>query len=99
MNWSMSWESYLLPCLTLEILGIECPGCGLQRALVLAAQGQWKASFQMYLPWPLVLGQIVLLVAYALARFQWNPRFLMIFFIFTTVVVHLHYFYKVFHGN
>jgi len=41
-------EDYMLPCLNKKLLGIECFGCGIQRATVLLFQGEFKAAFLMY---------------------------------------------------
>ena len=41
-------EDYMLPCLSKQILGLECFGCGLQRSVVLLFQGEFIAAFKMY---------------------------------------------------
>jgi hypothetical protein len=41
-------EEYMLPCLNKKLLGIECMGCGMQRAIALIFQGEFIAAFQMY---------------------------------------------------
>lgn len=41
-------EEYMLPCMTKQILGIECLGCGIQRALALLLQGDLVGAFYMY---------------------------------------------------
>ena len=41
-------EEYLLPCLNKEIFGIDCLGCGIQRAAVLLFRGEFVAAFKMY---------------------------------------------------
>lgn len=41
-------EDYMLPCLNKRLFGIECPGCGIQRAAKLVLQGEFAAAFQMY---------------------------------------------------
>jgi hypothetical protein len=41
-------EDYMLPCLSKQLLNLECFGCGLQRSVVLLFQGQFIASFKMY---------------------------------------------------
>ncbi len=41
-------EDYMLPCLSKQILGIECFGCGLQRSTLLVFQGEFIAAFKMY---------------------------------------------------
>lgn len=41
-------EDYLLPCMSKQLLGMDCPGCGLQRAVVFLFQGEFLAAFKMY---------------------------------------------------
>lgn len=41
-------EEYMLPCLTKQFLGFECPGCGLQRSVAFLLQGDFVAAFKMY---------------------------------------------------
>ncbi|MGB5417261.1 DUF2752 domain-containing protein [Algibacter sp.] len=41
-------DKYMLPCLNKELLGIECMGCGIQRAISLILQGEFVAAFQIY---------------------------------------------------
>ncbi len=43
-----SLEDLMLPCLNKEFLGVECPGCGIQRAAALLFQGEFAAAFIMY---------------------------------------------------
>ena len=38
----------MLPCLNKKLLGIECLGCGMQRAVMLIFQGEFVAAFHMY---------------------------------------------------
>lgn len=41
-------ENYMIPCLSKTFFGIECMGCGFQRALVLMFEGKFAAAFLMY---------------------------------------------------
>lgn len=41
-------EDYMIPCMNKKIFGIECPGCGSQRALWLVMQGEFIAAFKMF---------------------------------------------------
>ena len=41
-------NDYMLPCLSKSMLGIECPGCGIQRASSLMIQGHFTDAFYMY---------------------------------------------------
>jgi hypothetical protein len=59
-------EKFMLPCLSKQVLGMECPGCGLQRSIVLLLQGDIGASVQMY---PGLLPMMALFGFMALNRF------------------------------
>ena len=38
----------MLPCLNKSMTGLDCPGCGMQRAGMLLVQGDFKSAFFMY---------------------------------------------------
>ena len=38
----------MLPCFSKSLFGVECFGCGTQRALLLLFQGEFVAAFKMY---------------------------------------------------
>ena len=41
-------EDFLLTCTNKQIFGVECLGCGTQRAAVLLFRGEFIAAFKMY---------------------------------------------------
>lgn len=41
-------EKFMLPCLNKKFFGIDCPGCGMQRAVSLLLQGEFTDAFYMY---------------------------------------------------
>lgn len=41
-------EEYMLPCTTKKLFGIECFGCGTQRAGYMVAQGNFVDAFKMF---------------------------------------------------
>ncbi len=49
----------MLPCVNKKILGIDCLGCGMQRALALLCKGEFTAAFYMY---PAIYPLLVLLI-------------------------------------
>ena len=38
----------MIPCLSKTLFGIECLGCGFQRAFLLLLKGEFSMAFQMY---------------------------------------------------
>ena len=46
---ALHWlEAHMLSCPSRKYLHIDCPGCGLQRSIVLLLKGDLQASLQMY---------------------------------------------------
>lgn len=52
-------EEFMLPCLNKQLFGLDCLGCGAQRAFVLVIQGNFAAAFKMY---PAIYSLLLLLV-------------------------------------
>ncbi len=52
-------ETYMLPCINKKIFGIDCLGCGMQRAIVLLFKGEFSKAFYTY---PAIYPLIVLLI-------------------------------------
>ncbi len=38
----------MFPCISKTLFGIECLGCGFQRAFILVLQGNFEAAFKLY---------------------------------------------------
>ena len=41
-------EEYMLPCLNKKLFGIECLGCGIQRATAFLFKGEFLLAFKTY---------------------------------------------------
>lgn len=41
-------EEYMVPCMNKQLFGVDCPGCGTQRALALLSRGEFVAAFHMF---------------------------------------------------
>ena len=63
--WLLS-DKYMLPCISKQLFGIDCPGCGFQRSIALLLQGDFEASFLMY---PGLMPMLALFGFLALNRF------------------------------
>ncbi|MFD1615117.1 DUF2752 domain-containing protein [Gelatiniphilus marinus] len=52
-------DEYMLPCLNKKLFGLDCMGCGMQRAIALIFQGKFAEAFYMY---PAIYGLILLFI-------------------------------------
>ena len=41
-------EEYMLPCMNKKLFGVECMGCGTQRAAYMVSQGNFVDAFKMF---------------------------------------------------
>ncbi len=41
-------EEHMLPCMNKQLFGIECPGCGTQRAIAFLMEGEFYEAFKMF---------------------------------------------------
>lgn len=44
----MGLQEHMLPCVSKQVFGVECPGCGLQRSIAFLVSGDFVAAFHMY---------------------------------------------------
>ena len=63
----MKAEDYMIPCMNKKLFGIECFGCGTQRALLLLTEGKFVEAFKMF---PAIYTLIPLLILLALNFFD-----------------------------
>jgi hypothetical protein len=48
MPFFLSNDSWMLPCMSKQLLGMDCPGCGIQRSISHLLQGEFVNAFYMY---------------------------------------------------
>lgn len=41
-------EERMLPCMNKQLFGIECPGCGTQRAIAFLLEGEFYEAFKIF---------------------------------------------------
>lgn len=44
----MDVEKYMIPCLNKKLFGLDCLGCGTQRAIVFILKGDFVAAFHQF---------------------------------------------------
>ncbi len=90
----MAAEDYMMPCLTKKFLGIDCFGCGTQRAFMMLLEGDFVGAFKMY---PAIYTLVLLLGVFLLNFIDKKRNYgqLMIFLgIVNAVIILVSYFIK-----
>lgn len=94
MTFFLKIEDYMLPCLTKKFLGIECFGCGIQRAIILIFQGEFQAAFKMYPAIYLMLAFVFFICLNFFDKKRDYHKLIIFLGIFTAFVMVISYFYK-----
>ena len=96
MDTILSWlEQHMLPCFYKHFLGVECPGCGMQRSIIALLKGNLYESFLLYPPLLPFLTLLVLLITQLLFKFKYGAQTLKWVFIFNAMVIVINYLYKI----
>ncbi len=56
-------EEHMLPCMNKQLFGVECPGCGTQRAIAFLLEGEFWEAFKMF---PAIYTLVVFFILLAL---------------------------------
>ncbi len=90
-------EEFLLPCINKQIFGLDCYGCGAQRAVVLLFNGEFTAAFQMF---PAIYPLIFLLVFAMInmvVKFKFDYIIKISLILITAAVILINYAIKMFY--
>lgn len=88
-------ESHLQSCFYKKYFGIECPGCGMQRAFIELLKGNFTESLVLF---PALIPTIIMityLILHLIFKFDKGAQVLKILFITNTSIVVLSYIYKI----
>ncbi len=91
INWL---ESHTLPCLYKTLFGIECPGCGTQRAIIEMLKGNIFESLRAWPPLLPVMFMLVYLLLFLLFKFKNGLNILKVAFIINAAIITINYIYK-----
>lgn len=89
-------ENHLIPCFFKSNFGVECPGCGIQRAFIALLRGHIRESIHYH---PALIPILITLVVLLLQLKFKHPQggiFVMWLFIITAVITGLNFFLKYF---
>lgn len=94
-----SIEDFMLPCLNKKFFGLECMGCGMQRAFVLVLQGKFEDAFFMY---PAIYSLMILfgVIIFSLFRsFKNSTKIITTLAIINGIIILTNFIYKTFINN
>ncbi len=91
----LDWlEHHLLPCPTKYFFGVECPGCGMQRAIIELLRGNLVESIKLYPPLiPMLLMLVVLVINLKVNSAVWQ-KVLKYFFVANVAIILINYIFK-----
>lgn len=90
----MSLEDYMMPCFSKKYLGIECFGCGTQRAFVMLLRGEFSEAFHLF---PAIYTLVALLLVVVLNFIDKKRNYanaMIILGIINAVIMVVSYFYR-----
>ena len=95
MDWIIEWlERNMMSCFYKKNFGLECPGCGMQRALVELLKGNFIESLMLYPALLPTIGMFLFLILHLIFKFEKGGTYLKYFFIFTVSIILINFIYK-----
>ena len=90
----VSIEDYMLPCLTKQLLGFECLGCGSQRAFSLLIHGEFILAFKMYPAIYTLIPLFLVIGANYFLKFKYATKIISFLAIISVSIIIISYIYK-----
>lgn len=87
-------EIHQSSCFFKRFLGIECLGCGVQRAFIFLLKGEFALSFHSYPPLILFLLLVIFLFLHLIFKFHNGGTYLKYLFISTAFMVLINFIYR-----
>jgi len=88
-------ERNLVPCFYKKYFGIECPGCGMQRALIALLKGNLVESFKLYPALIPIIAMFIYLILHIILKFENGALWLKRMFIINVIIIIFSYIYKI----
>ena len=87
-------EDYMLQCTSKQLFGVECLGCGTQRATVLFFNGEFAAAFHMYPAIYTIIFLLLFLVFNLFVKFKHDFKIKVGLLLLNVAVIVISYFIK-----
>ena len=92
-------KDHMISCPLKSATGIDCPGCGLQRAVIKLLEGDLEGSIQMHPAAIPMLFMIIFLMIHLKVDFKHGARILTVVFVFSTIITFVNYIRKWYTGE
>ena len=93
----MKLEDFMIPCMSKQLFGLDCPGCGMQRSAAMLFRGEFADAFHMF---PAIYTTIPLFLFIGLHfvdKSRNYTKLIIPFAIINAVIMIIAYFYKLTH--
>ena len=90
-------EKRQLACFYKSTLGVECPGCGIQRALIALLRGEVIESLKLFPALIPTIAMLILLVVHTVYKLNNGGKILISFAIFNVAITIVSYIYNFFY--
>ncbi|WP_037314651.1 DUF2752 domain-containing protein [Salegentibacter sp. Hel_I_6] len=90
-------EEFMLPCLNKSLFGVDCFGCGGQRALLLVLKAEFTQAFFMFPAIYPILFLLVFLILNLFIKFRYDFQIKIALIIFSGAVMLISYLIKMNH--
>jgi len=91
------WEKHMIPCPVHQLTGYECPGCGMQRAIIELLKGNiWDSIIHYPALIPLII-MFIILILHLKFDFRNGAKILKFVFILNVIIISLNYILKLLH--
>lgn len=94
MSWIDWIEQHLLPCPSKSFLGVDCPGCGMQRSMIELLNGNFMESLKTYPGLLPVLFTLIILGLHLKYKFTHGAKTVQYSFIFSAGVIMISFIVK-----
>ena len=93
----MGLQEYMMPCVTKQVLGFDCPGCGLQRSILHLLNGEFIAAFQIYPAIYTLIPLAFLLIINKFYNFKYADNLIIAFSMASVSLIVINYIFKLLH--
>lgn len=88
-------EDYMIPCMNKKLFGVECMGCGTQRAIWLLLQGDFVGAFKMFPAIYTLIAFFIIVFLHFVDKKRSYTKAIMYLAIINGILMATNYFYKI----